>query len=128
MQRHAPPKHRRSSLRLPQLQQRAVKGFAWRDACVAAGCDSFWTCLGAILMPKLSGMKALPWIVVIVLAVIAAVMFRFQMVEVQTPDGERIGTMDSWTGRVELAPVAGPTPETISLNDLDFTTAEPIPE
>jgi hypothetical protein len=58
----------------------------------------------------MAGMKALPWIAAIVLAVIAAVVFRFQVVEVNTPDGERMGTMDRWTGRVELAPVAAPTP------------------
>jgi len=48
-------------------------------------------------------MKALPWIAVIVLAVIAAVMFRYAKVEVPTPEGERMGTMDRWTGRVDLA-------------------------
>ena len=63
-----------------------------------------------MLVPTLADVKALPWIAVIVLAVIAAVVFRFQVVEVQTPDGERMGTMDRWTGRVELAPVAAPTP------------------
>lgn len=55
-------------------------------------------------------MKALPWIALIVLAVVAALMFRFEPVKVPTPDGERMGTMDRWTGRIELAPVAAPTP------------------
>jgi hypothetical protein len=34
----------------------------------------------------MAGVKALPWIAVIVLAVIAAVMFRFQMVEFRLPE------------------------------------------
>jgi hypothetical protein len=46
-------------------------------------------------------MKALPWIALIVLAVVAAIMFRYQPVQA----GESIGTMDRWTGRIELAPV-----------------------
>jgi hypothetical protein len=63
-----------------------------------------------MLMLTLSAMKALPWIAVIVLAVIAALIFRYQVVEVQTSSGERTATMDRWTGRVELAHV--PTPPT----------------
>ena len=54
-------------------------------------------------MPTLADMKALPWIAVIVLAVIAAVMFRFQPVSYKnTFDGENIGTLDRWTGRIEI--------------------------
>ena len=56
-----------------------------------------------MLMPTLAGMKALPWIAVIVLAVIAAVMFRFQPVSYKnTFDGENVGTLDRWTGRIEI--------------------------
>jgi hypothetical protein len=58
----------------------------------------------------MDGMKALPWIALIVLAVVAALMFRFEPINVPTPDGERMGTMDRLTGRIELAPVAAPTP------------------
>jgi hypothetical protein len=53
---------------------------------------------------RIDGMKALPWIAVIVLAVVAALMFRYQPVQ----SGGSIGTMDRWTGRIELAPVAAP--------------------
>jgi hypothetical protein len=52
--------------------------------------------------------KALPWIALIVMAVVAALMFRYQPVNVPTPDGERMGTMDRLTGRIELAPVSWP--------------------
>ena len=55
-------------------------------------------------MPTLAGMKALPWIAVIVLAVIAAVMFRFQPVSRGQGESEEVGTLDRWTGRVEFAP------------------------
>ena len=42
-------------------------------------------------MPTLADMKALPWIAVIVLAVIAAVMFRFQPVSYKNAlDGDNI--------------------------------------
>ena len=54
-------------------------------------------------MPTLADMKALPWIAVIVLAVIAAVMFRFQPVSYKNAlDGDNIGTLDRWTGRIEI--------------------------
>ena len=54
-------------------------------------------------MPTMADVKALPWIAVIVLAVIAGVMFRFQPVSYKnTFDGENIGTLDRWTGHIEI--------------------------
>ena len=50
-------------------------------------------------------MKALPWIAVIVLAVIAAVMFRYQPVSRGEGESEEVGTLDRWTGRVEFKPL-----------------------
>jgi len=72
----------------------------------------------------MAGMKALPWIKIIaglsafVLVYLALSMFRFQVVNVQTADGERTGTMDRWTGRVALVPVAAPTPAPEELHEL----------
>ena len=64
---------------------------------------------GLCRMPTITNMKALPWIAVIVLAVIAAVMFRFQVVNVNTLDDER-AKLDRCTKRVRPPPVAMPTP------------------
>lgn len=71
-------------------------------------------CARSLPPHRVSYMKALPWIAVIVLAAIAAAMFRYQIIQVETPESfGATATLDRWTGRVELAPVpiATPTPE-----------------
>ena len=65
-------------------------------------------------------MKALPWIAVIVLATIAAVMFRYYVVEVKTVDGKHMATrVDRWTGGAKLIylPTPTPTPSYAELNE-----------
>jgi ATP/ADP translocase len=68
-----------------------------------------------MLMPTLAGMKLWPWIAISLLCIVIvllglAAFFRFQMIEVQTPEGYRVGTLDRLSGRIALAPVAAPTP------------------
>jgi hypothetical protein len=65
-------------------------------------------------MPATASVKALSWIAVIVLAVIAAVTFRHQVFLFNVNGQQLMVMVDRWTGRVELAPVAAATPDRVS--------------
>jgi hypothetical protein len=76
-------------------------------------------------------MKELPWITLIVAVAVVAVLFRYQVVLLKTPEGERSAKLDRLSGTVELLPVKkGPadiskfTPITIDQVEL----VEPSPD
>ena len=75
-------------------------------------------------MTTLATMKVLLLFIVLAVAVITAVVFRYGVVDVQAPDGVRSGTIDRWTGCVEIVTARG-IPASTSI-EVDQST-NPVP-